>query len=310
MATQCCCNMKCDCCIVVPFVLHRSASTLCVYMEWRWSKVGRDLAVIYTLCKDNIYTLSDRRSEPSPGSPWINTVEYSSLLCFSPSNSSSTVGLKHGCVAELLQRTGASWKQWQNRWWIRYRLPLQSHCRREVGGSGDPLNGASQARGKSCSSEHGCCICTTTVSTVTSSSLSLLSSSSSSYSEESCSERDAADMVPKEWALVEAWERSRGVLSETTSFSSGPLSPSSESESESPCEGTTFCLHTGHVFLVLVSQGSTHLLWYAVGTKTSGWENEAKYWFSPDPWLHFLFKHQGNQIQLDIMCLPVHVALN
>lgn len=59
---------------------------------------------------------------------------------------------------------------------------------------------------------------------------------------------------------MEARERSSGVLSDT-SFSSGPLSPSSESESESPCDGTTFCLHTGHVFLVLVNHGSTHLLW-------------------------------------------------
>lgn len=154
--------------------------------------------------------------------------------------------------------------------------PNESLCSCEVGGGGGVGWGGvsdqsgqttiSQARGRSCSwswpSEQGCCICTTTVSTVTSSSLSLLSSSSSSYSEDSwsCSERDAPDMVPKEWALVEARERSSGVLSDTSSFSSGPLSPS-ESESESPCEGTTFCLHTGHVFLVLVSQGSTHLLW-------------------------------------------------
>ncbi len=65
-------------------------------------------------------------------------------------------------------------------------------------------------------------------------------------------------MVPKEWALVEATDRSRGVFSDT-SFSSPPLSPDSDSESESPSDGTTFCLHTGQVFLVLVSHGSTHL---------------------------------------------------
>lgn len=131
--------------------------------------------------------------------------------------------------------------------------------------SGQPTISQARSRSWSWPSEQGCCIWTTTVSTVTSSSL--LSSSSSSYSEDSWSwsERDAPDIVPKEWALVEASERSKGVLSDTSSFSSGPLSPSSDSESESPCEGTTFCLHTGHVFLVLVSQGSTHLLWYAEG---------------------------------------------
>lgn len=72
---------------------------------------------------------------------------------------------------------------------------------RGVLGSGwcDRVVGQTRAGPWSRPSEQGCCICTTTVSTVTSSSLSLLSSSSS-YSEESwsCSERDPADMVPKE----------------------------------------------------------------------------------------------------------------
>lgn len=86
------------------------------------------------------------------------------------------------------------------------------------------------------------------------------------------------DMLPKQGGptAVLGEGRNKGVRSESPSSSSscpksnGPASlwagtagslPSSPSESESSGERMTRCLHTGQVFLVCVSQGSTHLQW-------------------------------------------------
>ncbi len=65
--------------------------------------------------------------------------------------------------------------------------------------------------------------------------------------------------------------RRRGVRSESASLvapsssspaSCGPNSPSESEDSEYSGLGrVTRCLHTGQVFLVWVSQGSTHLQW-------------------------------------------------